>query len=79
MAYISSLSFSPTTFRSSFLRPFSPKVLEHISTPSTVSCKATNDLDPKKPTNRRDVLFGLGGLYYASSALCDAYASQSQL
>jgi polyphenol oxidase len=78
MAYISSLSFSSTTFRSSFLRPFSPKVLQHISTPSTVSCKATNDLDPKKPTNRRDVLFGLGGLYYASSTLCDAYANDAK-
>ncbi|KAJ6885808.1 polyphenol oxidase [Populus alba x Populus x berolinensis] len=78
MAYTSSSSFSPTSSRSSFLRPFSPKVLEHISTPSTVSCKATNDLDPKNPTTRRDVLLGLGGLYYASSTLCDASANDAK-
>ncbi|KAF9672307.1 hypothetical protein SADUNF_Sadunf11G0027700 [Salix dunnii] len=46
--------------------------------PSTVSCKATNDLDPKKSTSRRDVLFGLGILYYASISLCDAYVTDAK-
>ncbi|CAK7350647.1 unnamed protein product [Dovyalis caffra] len=59
MAYISPLTFTPTTFRIS-----SPKRSKH-SIPTPVSCKTTNDHGPQNPTTRRAVLLGLGGLCYA--------------
>uniref|UniRef100_A0A6N2KXI7 Polyphenol oxidase C-terminal domain-containing protein n=1 Tax=Salix viminalis TaxID=40686 RepID=A0A6N2KXI7_SALVM len=66
---LSSLALTPSSFRTS-----SPKVSSH-SIPRSVSSKATND--PQNPTTRRDVIFGLGGLYYGSSVLSDAKAVSS--
>ncbi|KAG6778708.1 hypothetical protein POTOM_015052 [Populus tomentosa] len=81
MAHISrfsTLAFSPTTFRTSSFCPSSPKLSKYHSTPSVVSSKATNDHDPRNPTTRRDVILGLGGLYYASSVLSDAYVNDAK-
>lgn len=66
---LSSLALTPSSFRTS-----SRKVSSH-SIPRSVSSKATND--PQNPTTRRDVIFGLGGLYYGSSVLSDAKAVSS--
>ncbi|KAJ6402047.1 hypothetical protein OIU84_014174 [Salix udensis] len=66
---LSSFALTPISFRTS-----SRKVSSH-SIPRSVSSKATND--PQNPTTRRDVIFGLGGLYYGSSVLSDAKAVSS--
>ncbi|KAJ6364152.1 hypothetical protein OIU76_029151 [Salix suchowensis] len=52
-----------------------PEKYPAIQYPRSVSSKATND--PQNPTTRRDVIFGLGGLYYGSSVLSEAKAVSS--